>query len=364
MTGPKSSRCLCAALVLAIALLLVPAYVAVAKTQSHKPKCRAHYTAKRVRVRKRKHHRLVWVRQWKCVKKPQPHPHPHPSPPPSPSPSPAPLNCAGTPGSGIPNDASLDACGYPSPDTTGVPAGTSLTPSGSITARTPGEVLSGLAVNGTIEVAANNVTIEDTDVAESSSCCWGIRIDPGVTGTVVRYDTIHGTDDESGSLAWAVDNAGDVDAVTEDHVYSYNADRILNGPGTVTNSYCLDNANISGDHYECVYTGAGSVIINHDTLLNPHGQTGATWVGEDFGDIDTYTVENSILAGGGYTLYGAAAGAGDPGTLIGPVTIENNRFSRLYFAHGGYWGPAAWFDMTKTTWSGNVWDDTNRSVSP
>ena len=75
MTGPKSSRRLLAAV--ALALLLVPTCIAAAKTeshkpksktQSHKPKCKAHYVARRVRVRKREHHRLVWVRQWKCVK--------------------------------------------------------------------------------------------------------------------------------------------------------------------------------------------------------------------------------------------------------------------------------------------------------
>ena len=272
-------------------------------------------------------------------------------------------NCAGAPGSGTPNYGSLDACGYPSPDTTGVTAGTRSKPSGSVTASTPGEVISGLAVSGTIDVRASNVRIENTDVAVSS-CCWGIRIEPGVTGTVLEHDTVHGTDNDYGSLAWAVDNAGDISALTEDHVYAYNVDRILNGPGTVANSYCLDDANIAGEHYECVYTGKGSVIIDHDTLLNPHEQTGATWVGEDFGDIDTYTVENSVLAGGGYTLYGAAAESGSRGVLAGRVTVENNRFSRLYFAKGGYWGTDVYFDMSKTTWSGNVWDDTNRSVSP
>jgi hypothetical protein len=382
---------------LALGLLLIPACVAAAKTESHKPKteshrrkterrkrrterhkpsCRAGYVARRVRVRKRRHHRLgrhhrlVWVRRWKCVKAKR---NPAPVPPPRAGegpvtnpPQPPSTDCAGAPGSGTPNYASLDACGFPSPDTTGVPAGARLNPSGSITAGTPGEVINGLAVNGTIDVTASNVTIENTDVANASSCCWGVRIEPGVTGTLLKYDTIHGTDNGSGSLAWAVDNAGDINSVTEDHVYMYDADRILNGPGTLTNSYCLDNANISGEHYECVYTGEGSVIINHDTLLNTHSQTGATWVGPDFGNIDTYTVENSLLAGGGYTLYGAATNSSNParGALVGPVTIQNNRFSRLYFSQGGYWGPALYFDLSKTTWSGNVWDDTNRPVSP
>ena len=389
MTGPKPSRRLLAAA--ALALLLAPTCIAAAKTQSHrphskseihkskakshKPRCKAHYLPKRVRVRRREHHRLVWVREWKCVKASSTHTPNNPiSPPPGPSagtggatgtnPLPPSKDCAGTPGSGTPNYATLDACGYPSPDTTGVPAGTTLTPSGSITASTPGEVINGLAVSGTIDVSASNVTIEDTDVANASSCCWGIRIESGVTGTVLKYDTIHGTDNQSGSLAFAVYNTGAIGGLTEDHVYAYNVDRILQGSGTLTNSFCLSNANISGEHYECVYDGAGSVVINHDTLLETHSQTGATWVGPDFGDIDTYTVENSMLAGGGYTLYGAATNSANPagGVLVGPVTITNNRFSRLYFPQGGYWGPEAYFDPSKTTWSGNVWDDTKQSV--
>ena len=386
MTGPKSSRRLLAAV--ALALLLIPtckpksktqSHKPKSKTQSHKPKCKAHYVARRVRVRKREHHRLVWVRQWKCVKAKGRHAPKQPTSTgtssgvgpvtgvgPGTPPSPASRDCAGTPGSGTPNYASLDACGYPSPDTTGVPTGTQLTASGRVTASTPGEVINGLAVSGTIDVTASNVTIENTDVANASSCCWGVRIEPGVTGTVLKYDTIHGTDNASGSLAWAVDNAGDFNSVTEDHVYTYDADRILNGPGTVTNSYCLGNANISGEHYECVYTGEGSVVISHDTLLETHAQTGATWVGPDFGDIDTYTVENSLLGGGGYTLYGAATNSSNParGALVGPVTIENNRFSKLYFPKGGYYGTDDYFDWSKTSWSGNIWDDTGQTVSP
>ena len=44
----------------------------------------------------------------------------------------------------------------------GVPAGTTLTPSGSITVSTPGNVISGLNVTGEIDVNANNVTIRNT----------------------------------------------------------------------------------------------------------------------------------------------------------------------------------------------------------
>jgi len=43
--------------------------------------------------------------------------------------------------------------------------------------------------------------------------------------------------------------------------------------------------------------------------------------------------------------------------------VTGNHFSRLYYAHSGYWGPAVYMPSSYT-WSGNVWDDTGQSVSP
>ncbi len=367
MTGPKYNRRVAAAV---LALLLIPVCIAAAKPQGHKPKahkprCKPHYVARRVRVRKHEHHRVVWVRQWKCVKarrtqgtktnRPT-------STPPSvgiTAPSHA-RDCAGTPGSGTPNYASMDACGYPSPDTTGVPAGTPLTASGSIRASTPGEVINGLAVTGAIDVRADNVTIENTDVANASSCCWGIRIEPGVTGTVLKYDTIHGTGTTSSTeLAWGIYYVGQSGGMSADHIDFYNGERILNGPGTVTNSFCLDNVDNPGAHYECVYEGGGDVTLDHDTLLTAHNQTAAVFLSTDFAPLGTVVVTNNLLAGGGYTLYGGAGGTGG----VGSETVTGNRFSRLYFSHGGEWGPDAYMPTGSYTWSGNVWDDTGQPVS-
>ena len=43
--------------------------------------------------------------------------------------------------------------------------------------------------------------------------------------------------------------------------------------------------------------------------------------------------------------------------------MAGNRFSRLYFSDGGKYGPVAYLPKSYA-WSGNVWDDTNRTVSP
>jgi hypothetical protein len=376
-----------------LGMLLVPTCIAAAstvshkpkskteghksKTQGHKPKCKPHYVAKKVRVRKHEHHRLVWVRTWKCVKAKNTHaPNQPTSTTPAPSsgtspvtgggsgttPSPQTRDCAGTPGSATPNYASLDACGYPSPDTTGVPAGTALTPSGSITISTAGQVVNALAVSGTVNIRANNVTIENSDIAYASSSNSAINIASGVTGTLLEHDSIHGTDNGSGSLQSAVsDMAGTVNSVTEDHVYSYNVDRILQGPGTVTNSFNLGNANISGEHYEAVYEGNGSVTLDHDTLLNPHDQTAAIFLSTDFGPLGAVQITNNLLAGGDYTLYGDATNVANRG--ISSETVTGNRFSRLYFPDGGLYGPATYMPSSYT-WSGNIWDDTGQPVAP
>ena len=64
--------------------------------------------------------------------------------------------------------------GFPSDATTGVPAGTSLQPSGSVTVSTNGAVIDALSVNGTITINADNVTIRRTRV--ETSAALGIRI--------------------------------------------------------------------------------------------------------------------------------------------------------------------------------------------
>ena len=122
---------------------------------------------------------------------------------------------------------------------------------------------------------------------------------------------------------------------------------------------------ISGEHYEDIYYGGGegSLIVNHDTMLNPQGQTATVFASNDFGDQTTLTITNNLLAGGGYTLYGGAScTTSECGAVKGPVTVTGNRFSSTYYPESGYYGIGAYFNNAVTTWSGNFWDDTLKSV--
>ena len=130
----------------------------------------------------------------------------------------------------------------------------------------------------------------------ADSCTSG-----GVTGALVEYDSIHGTSPTAaGNLQaalYSTNYSDGANAVMIDHVDFYNGQRILHGPGTVQNSFCLDNVSVSGAHYECIYEGGGSITINHNTLLTAFTQTAAIFLSTDFAALDRdMGVEDELAA--------------------------------------------------------------------
>jgi hypothetical protein len=136
------------------------------------------------------------------------------------------------------------------------------------------------------------------------------------------------------------------------------------GPGEWSNNFVdQTGAEIPEEHYEDIYYGGGEgpLIVNHNTMLNPQGQTAVVFASVDFGDQTTLTITNNLMAGGGYMIYGGGSGSG--GKVLGPVTVTGNRFSRKYYPEGGYYGVDSYMEKAVTTWSGNIWDETLKSVS-
>jgi hypothetical protein len=252
------------------------------------------------------------------------------------------------------------ACGYPDPSNTGVPAGTTLTPSGSINITKAGTVISGLDVRGTIVVSANNVTIRDTRVATAYPDGGAILIEPKISGTLIEDSTIHGQGSGADAVAYAIQNAGwgpNTSTVVR-RVQMYDCTECYNGPGTLEDSYANVSAVTAGAHYEDVYYGgaAGLLTIRHDTLLNPQPQTAVVFTKPDFGTVTNVTVTDSLLAGGGWTIYGG----GDTATNL---KITNNRFSPIYHPKIGYFGIDTGFNWPKTVWTGNRWDTTLKPIA-
>ena len=163
---------------------------------------------------------------------------------------------------------------------------------------------------------------------------------------IAEYDTIHGLGPTtSGSMAWAIYDCCGSPAATVDHVFVYNADRIFmnlaesSQTPTVTNSFCWSpfpdvSSGGSEEHAECIYTQPPSKIsVKNTTLLNWRGQTAANYVDDNTGSCcGAVDVENSLLGGGDYALYGG-------GPRSTPRPILDNRITRAIFSKtGGIYG--------------------------
>jgi hypothetical protein len=267
-------------------------------------------------------------------------------------------------------------CGYADPmnQTAGVPAGTTLSTTGSCSsgsvataAATASSTINGCLITSGLNITANGVT------------------DEGNTGTQLLHDTIDGyTGFGTDTAAWAVEGS----SLTMNDVYAYNVDRIFmpqpegsntTGPltSTIDNSVCWGNGEASDEHRECIYDG-GNTSLNVDSsmLLNLTYETAAFFADGPQGNAcgcvgnGVFDFTNDLFSGGGYTLYLGCPGGGS-GCHTGDETFENDRWSRIVFPNGsqgtlggGYYGP---LDQVPTspqlTWSGNLWDDTGVALS-
>lgn len=254
--------------------------------------------------------------------------------------------------------AKPSACGYPDATNTGVQAGATLKPSGCITARTPGQVIENVVIDGcTISVEAPNVTIRNVKLTHTSIDMWAIIIRSG-SATISNVE-IAGRDKGTRSVQYAILSQTDSTVTVDRANLHHCADCIQGERMVVTNSYIHDLANPPEAHVDGFQCNAQcEVTLRHNTILNEWSQTSAIALFADFGTPRNSVIDNNLLAGGGYSLYAGT----DRGTGI---KVTNNRFARTYYGKGGYWGPACDYanNGTGNTWTGNIWDDTGATVA-
>jgi hypothetical protein len=292
------------------------------------------------------------------------------------------------------------ACGYPDPSYRNVGASSacsSLPHSGSITIRTAGQTVQNLNVTGSVTVREPNVTLNNVCVTYNGGGQLGstaVDVAGGASNTLIENSTVAGANNSNQSMEVAIDNTGGGSA-TMSKVYAYNCGECIHdGPWTVKDSYVITNGMVgTGDHLEALYCSDQTETLSHDTLLNPADQTAAVFCDTHWGGggaCDNHiSINNSLLAGGGFTLYpcGNASSVGSS-----TMNISNNRFARCitgpiaynsgtggtackgsqgssigsgadssgYWPYGGYFGLDAYIYCPPTSgqaWSGNVWDD-------
>lgn len=233
----------------------------------------------------------------------------------------------------------------PGPDNTGVPAGTTLTPSGSIRVEEDGAVIEDLDITGEIMVLADNVTIRRVRI--TSGDYYPIRyFDNDNVGLVVEDSEIIGT---SGDVTSAV-------SFTNYTARRLNIHGMADGLKADSNvliedCYIHDLSNGDGEHNDGVQsTGGANVTIRHSNISG--ASNAAVQTGDEWAATENLTIECSWLSGGGYTLN--IRGEGD--TRPRNTRILNNRFGR----DSGY-GPWTLDDPNPTV-TGNVYDDNDEPI--
>ena len=271
-------------------------------------------------------------------------------------------------------------CGFPDSTNAGVPAGLRLRrvpgqisrgpgwhydPRGFVVVSRPGAVLRDLYLPCTLSVTAAHVTIRDVRVVASGQNSIGIALENSDDVTV-EDSTIEGTNTHSGRL---MDGIKDVYGnVTGTRILNNNISRASTGvqiyQGLIQGNYIHRLGMVSTDHVNGLTTNGDTrpLAIRHNTIFVSYGQTDAIGLFQDFGVVANVTIDDNLLAGGGYTIYGGQGSKGQPSRIV----ITNNRISTRFFRLGGQWGPAAYFSTGAAgdVWAGNVWDGTGRRIPP
>lgn len=248
--------------------------------------------------------------------------------------------------------------GFPDASTTGPRVPLAADDSGNVSIKKDGTVIKGKDITGSLDIYANDVTIIDSKI--TSTNWWGINLRPGYSGLKVLHTTITavpGKGPDNGGVNYAVSNMGTSSIEVGWCDISVFGNALSMGQGYLHDNYVHDlvpfvNNGGEWQHTDAVISGGGGkgkLVIRHNTLLNASpvdkGASAAVGLFADTGHVSNTVVDDNLLAGGAYALYGGGEGATG-------ITVTNNVFSTRYHRNSGVYGAVtAW----NAEGSGNVW---------
>ncbi len=235
------------------------------------------------------------------------------------------------------------AVAYPGPANTGVPAGTTMKASGSVTVTTPGTVIDGLDITGTLVVKADNVTVKNTRV--KSTDYWPVYIADSATGVVFTDSEVDGLGTKGAEGSSGV--VGGKATLQRLNIHGVENGIVPGSGTTLRDSWIHDLAAAGSPHYDGVQIDGGQsdITLRHNTIdVSTQTQTSAVMIDNYDGPVDRITVEGNVLRGGGYTVYSDGQFAGGP---ITGVVFNDNRLG------SGYYGYSLIRNNT-VTWTRNV----------
>ncbi|MFK3984951.1 hypothetical protein ACI2K4_31845 [Micromonospora sp. NPDC050397] len=242
---------------------------------------------------------------------------------------------------------------WPGAQSTGVPPGTQLRPSGSLDLREPGAVVSNLDIVGCVTVRAKNVTIRNSRIT-CDSATFSIRTYESVRDLVVEDVEINGMGKNSSAVCCANYTLRRV-----------NIHNVIDGPRlsantTVVDSWIHDLARTPDSHNDTLQTTGGDNIVVRHNRLEPHRPgtsdplNACLMIGSTTSDsVTNLLVEENYCDGGNYSI-----GVRDD-LVASNIVIRGNRFGRNF-----RYGVIARSDHVGITWDrgSNVWFDSGQPV--
>jgi hypothetical protein len=273
------------------------------------------------------------------------------------------------------------SCGYPDATTAGVPASAKagLTTVSSATLGA-GQTLENKIVTNGVRVTGSGATIRNSIIKTPSggNGSTAIELGSGATNFTIEDSEVTGNGSKTNapeSNVWNhYNNAGF--KVIGSYLHGV-PDNIEGSVAEVRDSFIAVDAEYSGAHSENIYLCGASANVQHSTLYNESDETSLIFGDGICGKGNTVTVENSMLAGGGYMLQPNAKGVSAPVKIIGNrvgrclTTARQDSGGGYVCASGkdanGFWPRGGHYGLdtelgSSATWSGNVWDDNSQPM--
>ena len=254
------------------------------------------------------------------------------------------------------SNSGLDA--WPGPNTTGVPGGTSLTPiSGIYTVTVDGTTVQNLDITGSLSIQASNVLVRNCRIRGTVDYHVVLQT-AGHSNITIQNCEVDG----QGIVQYGI--ALQDDAVVQGCkiVNCVDGCTHFGNSSTIEDNYIQVTMRVPGppdpDHPDGIdYNGGGTgpYVWRHNRIVGYPNATSCIGMYPDFGACTDILVENNLLSGGGFSIYGGESSSLASGSIPSFIRIIGNRWLDDKFpGTGGEFGPFAYFNVHRT---GNVWSD-------
>ena len=241
----------------------------------------------------------------------------------------------------------VSAAGRPGASSTGVPAGTTLMPSGALQITTPNQVIDGLDISGPVTVEAPGVVIKNSHIHGND-----------VYGVLVGTGSVTITDTEISGFENAI--AGDSWVATRVNIHNVYGDGVKFGDDvTLQDSWIHDVTPAADAHADGgqLQSGVRNLVIKNNVIdmSSAPSANSALFIAPDLGPSTSgpVTIDGNWLDGGNYSLFCVDGNNGQ--YSVKNISITNNKFGR-----GAAYGPSR--INVPVTQSGNVWADTGAQL--